>query len=264
MSSRIAIVLFLGVAVISRAAPGEAKLLGLIERLDHDEFLVRQHATTDLMKAGETAIPLLVAAVERGSVEQRTRAAEVLHVIQRQRLARGFAELGKRDEKDLSVERGMVLIAQILDPQVTEKSIATKLDEVAAEVRRSLGKDVHPKSLGGAEIISAITAVLRDKYELDGDHETYDHPDNSSVHRAFEDKDGLPIVLSEIAVAVGKRLDVPIVGLPVPGRYMFKYDGSQAPTGKPKRDVIIDAHEDWNVTTPACFSIARCSAVMSE
>ncbi|MEM7268417.1 MAG: transglutaminase family protein, partial [Pseudomonadota bacterium] len=39
------------------------------------------------------------------------------------------------------------------------------------------------------------------------------------IHRVLERKKGLPILLSEIAVAVAGRLDLPIVGLEIPGRY---------------------------------------------
>ena len=42
---------------------------------------------------------------------------------------------------------------------------------------------------------------------------------------------GLPILLSEIAVAVARRLELPVVGLGIPGRYMIKYEGRRAPAG---------------------------------
>jgi regulator of sirC expression with transglutaminase-like and TPR domain len=245
----IAIVLCLGCLAIG--APEDGTAIGeMVERLDDDQFVVRQRAAAELMKTGAAAIPQLAVAAKSGSVEQRARAADILRSIQSQRIARGFRELGARADKDVDVERGMVLIAQMLDPEVTTKSVAAQLDGVAAAVRKSLGEGVDPKSLGGTEIVVAISGVLKENYGLAGDSQNYDHPDNSSIHRVFEQKNGLPILLSEIAVAVGKRLDVPIVGVAVPRNYMFKYDASRAPAGRGGEDVIIDAFGGWEVVSP--------------
>ena len=51
-------------------------------------------------------------------------------------------------------------------------------------------------------------------------------------------------------MAVARRLDVPIVGLGVPTRFMIKYDGAQAPEGRSGKDVIVNPFEGWKVTTP--------------
>ena len=251
MRFRVAIIALLGGLGSVLAAPDEAALRELVGKLDDDAFVVRQGATTKLIEVGEAAIPWLRTALEKGSVEQRARAREILQTIQHQRLAKGFSELKLTTANNQIVERGMVLIAQILDPEVTGKAIDAKLDEVADAVRQSLAENVELESLEGAEVVAAISGVLKDQYELQGDFENYDHPDNSSIHRTFEQGNGLPIVLSEIAVAVGRRLEVPIVGLPVPGNYMFKYEGSRAPEGKPGSDIIVDAHGGWRVQQQA-------------
>jgi len=245
MSFRIAIALLVCAPGAQIASPDELAPEALVAALDDDAFAVRQRAMVDLLKLGEVAIPKLEALGGAISLEQRARVAEILGELYRRRLERGFGELGKCPDRELDVERGMVLIAQILDPEVTADSILDQLDEMAESVRRSLGEGVDPKTLGGAEAVGAITAVLRDQYRLKGDEETYDHPDNSSIHRVLEQGDGLPIMLSEIAIAVGKRLGVPLVGIGVPKRYMFMYDGSRAPAGRAKDNIIVDPFGGW-------------------
>ncbi|MGI9240954.1 MAG: transglutaminase family protein [Verrucomicrobiales bacterium] len=247
MRFRIAIALLVcgldcGVSAEDTDAPGV-----LVEQLDHDFFMVRQRAMVNLLELGEAAVDELEAVGEGASAEQRFRVRELLGEIYRRRLERGFGEIGRCPDQELDVEQGMILIAQILDPKVVPQTITDQLDEMAESVRRSLGDGVDPKSLGGAEAIQAITEVLRDQYQLQGDEEAYDDPDNSSIHRVLEQGDGLPILLSEIAVAVGKRLGVPLVGLGVPGRYMFMYDGSRAPAGESEKDIIVDAFGGWEV-----------------
>ena len=250
MRIRIAIVLLACGLDSGISAPDEAALEVLVAQLDDDAFAIRQQAMVELLKLGESAVPMLERLDENVSPEQRARAANILGEIYRCRLERGFGEIGRSPDRELDVEQGMILIAQILDPQVTEGSVTAKLDQMAESVRESLGEGVDPKALGGAEAVEAISSVLRDQYHLAGDEDNYDHPDNSSIHRVLEQKNGLPIVLSEIAVAVGRRLGVPLVGVGVPGRYMFMYDGSRAPDGKPRENIIVDAFGGWVVKQP--------------
>ena len=220
--------LLLAAAAAWCADSDDALIRKWVAQLDDDRFAVRESAKAELLKIGEIAIPQLVGAGKSRSAEQRARARQVLGTIRARGIARGFAELGKQEDADVDVELGMCLIAQMLDPDVTPQAIGAKLDAMAAAVRKSIGKGVDPKSLPGKEMMAVLTGVLEGEYGLEGDTENYNHPDNSSIHRVIEQQDGLPILLSEIAVAVARRLDVPVVGIPVPGRYMIKYDGAQA------------------------------------
>ena len=226
------------------------KIAEQVTRLDDDRFAVREAAKLTLMKIGEPAVAQLVEATGSDSPEKRSRARAVLHSIRLGTIARGFEAIGKCADEDIDVERGMVLIAQMIDPEVTAEAIGAELDKMAAAVRKSVGEGVEPKSLPGEEVIAKLTGVLKEQYGLAGDTENYDHPHNSSIHRVMAEQNGLPIMLSEIAVAVGRRLGVPVVGVPVPGRYMFKYDGARAPLGKPKRDIIVDPYGGWDVLEP--------------
>jgi len=82
-----------------------------------------------------------------------------------------------------------------------------------------------------------------------GNHTDYDNPLNSSLAYVLEQKKGLPILLSHVVVSVGARLEVPLVGLQVPGRYMLKYDGARAPPGRPGENLVIDAYGGGKVLT---------------
>ena len=50
-------------------------------------------------------------------------------------------------------------------------------------------------------------------------------------------------------MAVARRLELPVVGLGIPGRYMIKYDGRRAPDGAPAGDIIINPFEQWREMT---------------
>lgn len=220
----------------------------LIAKLDDGRYAVRESSKERLLEIGRPAIPGLLRASKSASPEQRIRAVELLATIRFSVIKREFTAMGKAAEEDLDVEHAMWVIALLLDPELEEQSVNDQLDLMAAAVRKRIGVEIEPKALPPAEVVMALTGVLKEEFGLEGDEKSYDHPDNSSIHRVITRRKGLPIILSEIAVAVARRLELPIVGVPVPGRYMIKYDGAQAPGGK-QADLIINPYEGWKITT---------------
>jgi regulator of sirC expression with transglutaminase-like and TPR domain len=233
-----------------RAEVDQGVLGELIAKLDDGRYAVREKAKERLLEIGSPAIPGLLRASKNASPERRIRAVELLATIRFSVIKREFTAMGKAAEEDLEVEHAMWVIALLLDPDLEEQSVTGRLDLVAAAVRKRIGAGVEPKTLPPAEAVMALIGVLKEEFGLEGDEKSYDHPDNSSIHRVLTRRKGLPIILSEIAVAVARRLELPIVGVPVPGRYMIKYDGAQAPGGK-QSDLIINPYDGWKITTAA-------------
>jgi len=221
-----------------------------VAELDDERFAVRERAKAALLEIGKPAVDSLLKAAKSDSPERRIRARELVEAIRFRSLSGRFQALGDQAEEDLDVEHGMWVVALILDPDLEKKTITARLDAMAAAIRKEIG-NAKPASLPPAKFMEIFTGVLKEDFGLRGDEATYHHPDNSSVHRVMERKKGLPILLSEIAVAVGRRLEVPIVGLGIPGRYMFKYDGAQAPEGQIKEDIIVDPFGGWVEVSPA-------------
>lgn len=218
----------------------------LIARLDHRNFTLRQRAQARLLEIGLPALPALVKASESSSRDQGYRIERLLADIQHRALRMGFADIlsAKRDA-DIDLEAGMALISRILDPMADGKAVARRLDTMAAQVRKRLG-NLAPEQADPPTLVAALVHVLKVENGLQGNVDDYDKPQNSSLGWVLESHKGLPIVLSHIAILVARRLDVPIVGLGVPGRYMIQYDAPGKQT-----DLIIDPFGDWTVVTPA-------------
>ena len=244
------LVLFV-VGVMGSPVPGESEpgIEALIESLDDESFGVRNEADEKLLGLGKDALPALLEASRSDSPEKRVRAIKLVGRI-REGIIRGeFERIGKLADADLEVEHAMWAIALLLDPELEKKVVTEALDEIAAAVRKKLGEGGELMSRPPAQAMAALIAVLKDQYGLAGDRITYQHPDNSSVHRVITRRKGLPILLSEIAVAVSRRLELPVVGLGIPGRYMIKYDGGKVPAGEPEKDIIINPFEGWRETS---------------
>jgi regulator of sirC expression with transglutaminase-like and TPR domain len=192
------------------------------------------------LEIGLPALPQLTAAANNPSLEQRHRVRLLLTLIQQRVLRASFEQLARQDDEDLDLEQGMWLISRIIDPAVRRDDLSRQLDELAQRVRARLGKDVNPRTADPQKVVAAIQQVLFVEQGFTGNVADYSNPKNSSLSHVLASRKGLPILLSQIVVCVGQRIHAPLVGLGLPGRFMVKYDGAQAPEGFAKTDIVLD------------------------
>lgn len=73
--------------------------------------------------------------------------------------------------------------------------------------------------LAGPDDPDAVFALLRAEGYA-GDVETYDDPRNSFLDQVMRRRMGLPIALSALAIAIGRRTGAPIRGIGMPGHFL--------------------------------------------
>jgi len=79
-----------------------------------------------------------------------------------------------------------------------------------------------------APSFDSILAALFMSGRLAGNRADYGDPSNSYLHRVLTTGLGIPITLSVCAMEVGRRLDVPIQGIGLPGHFLIMCDGEYA------------------------------------
>lgn len=225
------------------------RLESLIKQLGAESFEVREQAARELREIGRPALPALARASGHPSLEVRWRAKAIAEGMTAGVRLREFTALAALPDERLDREEGMWLIARILNPEVKKQNLSRQLDALADRVRKQLGKGVAPAGADPQIVVAALRQVLNVEQGFTGNVEEYNHPDNSSLERVLATKKGLPILLSHLAIAVGRRLGVPIVGVPASGRYIVKYDGEQAPAGFPRDDIYLNPFEDFKILT---------------
>jgi len=212
----------------------------LIAELDHARFTVRESAERRLVEVGEAALPALVAAGGSGTAERRHRARRALEQVRHRLLLDGFTRLARSSgDEPFDIEHGMWLVSRIGNPLVREEDLDARLDALAERVRERLAP-VEPSGANPEIAVDALCEVLFLEEGFAGNESDYENPDNSSLERVLETRRGLPVLLSQVVLAVARRLDVPMVGLPLPRRYMVKYDGLRSPDGYSKLDIVVD------------------------
>jgi len=58
-----------------------------------------------------------------------------------------------------------------------------------------------------------------------GDRETYHDPQSSYLDRVLDRRAGIPITLSVVALSVGRRTGVHLVGVGMPGHFLVRHEG---------------------------------------
>lgn len=117
-----------------------------------------------------------------------------------------FASLISGPPHALQLDQACALMSAAFTGQYQHAQVMSALDDLAG-----LCDD---RSLEG------ILAVMRPR--LTGAREDYYDPRNSFIDAVLERGVGLPITLSVIAIEIGRRLDVPIVGIGLPSHFVVR------------------------------------------
>jgi WD40 repeat protein len=129
---------------LSQESPHKEQISRLIDRLDSDSFQVREEASKELEKLGESAVPALLRMLANtDSIEARSRAERLLKVLQR-RQARGRVE----ESDQLRLIRALSVLAQIRTPEANKAlpSAATNSDlllPIDGDKRRRISNELE-------------------------------------------------------------------------------------------------------------------------
>ena len=215
----------------------------LILQLGSAVFEERESAAVELRKIGSAAIPQLSKALNHKSVEIRSRAAAILRPQLRTPLQEAIQKFAELPDEKLDLEVGMWLIARILNPQVEQATLSRQLDDLAKAVRKKLG-DADPKTVDPQRAVAAVREVLFVDEKFGGNFTDYSNPENSSLEKVLASRKGLPILVSHVVIAVARRLEIPIVGIPTSVPYIVKYDGRHATAGFAKQDIFFNPFDN--------------------
>lgn len=105
--------------------------------------------------------------------------------------------------------------ARPVDPDV----LVGRLDQVASTVARSIG---HRASEGSSLAAASLMAALFGHGPFRGNTEDYYDPDNSYLDQVLGRGLGIPLTLSLLAVEVGRRLDVELLMIGMPGHVLVR------------------------------------------
>jgi regulator of sirC expression with transglutaminase-like and TPR domain len=113
-----------------------------------------------------------------------------------------------RNESDIPLDEAALLIAAHADPGLDVPSQLARLDDVAAR-------------LGPADT-ERVCSLVFETLGVRGDAQTYDDPQNSYLDKVLDRRLGIPISISVLLMEIGRRCDVPLVGVGMPGHFLVR------------------------------------------
>src|SRR5262245_33614839 len=116
-----------------------------------------------------------------------------------------------------TLDRAALEIARIGHPDLDPDPTLTQLDALADGLRPRLPRGASP-----AAAARLLACHLFEDCGFQGNRADYYDPRNSFLNDVVERKLGIPISLSVLAIEVGRRLGIPIVGVGFPGHFLIR------------------------------------------
>lgn len=166
-------------------------------------------------------------ALERQARELEARAARVRQLaaaVHEARIMEAFTKTIEPPDAEIDLLRASLWIAAIDNPELDIEVYVQDVDRMAKRIRESL-----PENADAATRLAALKQDLFEKQGFHGSRHDYDHRSNSYLNEVLDDREGLPITLSIVFMELGKRLELPIVGVGLPGHFVVRYQPADGP-----------------------------------
>lgn len=223
----------------SKSAPSEGQQVALVKLLGDDDEAVVQSIRDTILSYGHSAADWLQPHLLDSDPAVRRRVQEIVHGLARQTADNEFLAFCVRSGEDLDIEQGAWLLAKTRYPEINIEGYGAMLDIYAEDLRRRI-----ESGAGMDAILATVNGYLFSEQGFLGNEEEYYHPDNSYLNCVMDRRTGNPISLCLIYLFVSRRLQLPAVGIGMPGHFLLRFQFS---TGA----VFVDAFNQGKLLTKA-------------
>src|SRR5262245_231111 len=159
------------------------------------------------------------------------------------KLSSALALLSDDPDYPIDLARVALLIAHDAYPRMNPRAYLQRIDRLAERLRPRLTGSLATRA-------AELSTFLFDECGFAGNTEHYYDPRNSYLNKVLDRQVGLPISLSLLAMAVGARAGLTVVGVALPGHFIAK---AVAPNGD---EVLFDPFNGGQFLDPdACESL---------
>ncbi|MBX9631236.1 MAG: tetratricopeptide repeat protein [Burkholderiales bacterium] len=123
----------------------------------------------------------------------------------------------ERPEDSICLAEAALLVAEAQYPGLDIENYLARIDGFARELRERLGDEA-----GHTERLGALNQYLFQELGFAPDTDNYYDPRNSFLNEVLERRRGIPLSLSIVYIAVGRRLGLDLRGVSFPGHFLVK------------------------------------------
>jgi regulator of sirC expression with transglutaminase-like and TPR domain len=128
-----------------------------------------------------------------------------------------FAQLLARDDVRIDLAHACLMVAQDAYPKLDVERYLGEIERMAMRLRGQTPQTSQPE-----ERVAALNEFLFEELGYSGNTEEYYDPRNSYLNEVMDRKTGIPITLSVLYMALGRRVGLPLEGVSFPGHFLVR------------------------------------------
>jgi regulator of sirC expression with transglutaminase-like and TPR domain len=194
-------------------------ITSLIKLLDDEDIFISRSAYERLLGLGTDAIPVILEFRENASGHLKNLLDEIVDNLRYRKYVDDVISYFKSADKD--IERGAFLVAKFAYPDLNFKEYSEILELMALDLK----KRIYTKD-NIFDIVGAVNKFFFFEKGFRGNYENYYEPDNVFINRVIDRRVGIPITLSLVYILVGKRANLPVYGVALPGHFVVRYESN--------------------------------------
>jgi regulator of sirC expression with transglutaminase-like and TPR domain len=144
-----------------------------------------------------------------------------------------------RPDESIDIAEAALLIAKEEYPDLDVGAYLGRLDDMAAEVRARM-----PDPGDSRQVVATLNNVLFQSQGFHGNTENYYDLRNSFLNEVLDRHTGIPITLSAVYLAVGRRAGVALHGVGMPGHFLVKHVAAES------EELVIDPFNAGAILLP--------------
>lgn len=193
----------------------------LINLLADDDASVFDAVRKKIISCGPRACDWLRPQLLSGDPVLRRHAHELVRHFDLQRADDDFLSFCLKHGEEFDLESAAWFLARTTYPEINVEAYQAILDDYATE----LSTRILP-SAGARELLSKLNKYLFRDLGFAGNETNYYEPENSYLNRVLDRRTGNPINLSLFYLLIARRLQLPVVGIGLPGHFICRYQSS--------------------------------------
>lgn len=200
----------------------EAQLTAMLTLLADDDPVVRDIIRGKLLAGGEPAFRFLDHSRLHPEPAVRRRVHELLDQRAAARYDNEFLAFILNQGEQFDLEEGVWRFTLTRHPGINVGAFRAQLDDWAERVRA-----VVPGDASGEATLQVLNGVLFAELDFRGNEVDYYDPANSYLNQVMDRRRGIPISLSVLYLFIGRRLQLPVVGVGMPGHFLCRFQTSR-------------------------------------
>ena len=152
-----------------------------------------------------------------------------------------FATIASQSDDKIPLDEAALLIAAEAENNFSVEYYLDELDDYA-EGFQSLQENY-------AVPVTSLINYIHNELGFTGNISDYYDPANSYLNRVIDNRQGIPISLALIHLALGSRLQIPVYGVSFPGHFLVRYGD--------KAGAIVDPFSGRELSQTDCKTLLR-------